>query len=74
MKTEVVSFALNTAKNPASRTASRLCCRNGSKYGYPSTLKSSHLAEAAVQHEKVKRGNYDASLYFFCDFDNGADV
>ena len=33
-----------------------------------------HLAEAAVHHERVKQGNYDALLYFFGGLDNAADV
>jgi hypothetical protein len=62
MLNEVVSFALNDAKNPVLRTASRACRRNGNEDSRFPPLNLALLAEAAVQHEGVKQGNYDASL------------
>lgn len=71
MPSEMVCFALNDAKNPALKTVSRPCRKNGNEDGRSPLLKLADLARAAVQHAGVKQGNYDASLYFFGDLDNG---
>jgi hypothetical protein len=62
MLNDGVSFALNGANNLALRTVSRACCRNGSEYDRFPPLNLALLAEAVVQHEGVKQGNYDALL------------
>ena len=59
---EMVSFVLNGAKSPALKTVSRVCRKNGNEDGRSPLLKLASLAWAAVQHEAVKQGNYDASL------------
>jgi hypothetical protein len=70
--------ALNVAQigvnNRALKTANRAYRRNGNEDGRSPLLKLAHLAWTAVQHEGVKQGNYDASLYFFGGLDNGAGV
>lgn len=71
---EVVRFALNDAKTPALRTVSRTCRKNGNEDGHSPLLKLAHLARAAVQHEEVKQGNYDASLFSLGDLGNVAVV
>ena len=62
MLTEVESFALSDAKISALRTVNTACRKNGNEDGRSPLLKLAYLAVAAVQHEGVKQGNYDASL------------
>ena len=62
MLNEVVRFVLNDAKNPALKTVSRVCRKNGNEDGHSPRLKLAYLARAAVQHVGVKQRNYDASL------------
>ena len=74
MLNEVVSFVLNDAKTLVLRMVSKLCRKNGNGGGRSPLLKLAYLAWVAVQHEGVKQGNYDASLYFFGGLGNDAGV
>jgi hypothetical protein len=62
MLSEVMCFALNDAKNPALKTVSKVCRKNGNEDGRSPQMKLAYLARTAVQHEGAKQGNYDASL------------